>query len=60
MEVQSGKDGAAEKGKRTRRGRWTPDQRQEIVAASLITGASSKSQVSADRLAMLEQSVDQI
>jgi transposase-like protein len=40
MEAQSGKNGAAEKGKRTKRGRWTLDQRQEIVAASLVAGAS--------------------
>ncbi len=39
MEVQGGKDGAAEK-KRTKRGRWTAEQRQEIVAASLVAGAS--------------------
>jgi transposase len=40
MEVQGGKDGAAEKKQRTTRGRWTPEQRQEIVAASLVAGAS--------------------
>jgi len=40
MEVQGGKDGAAEKTKRTKRGRWTPEQRHEIVAASLVAGAS--------------------
>jgi transposase-like protein len=40
MEVQSGKAGAEEKGKRTKRGRWTAEQRQEIVAASLVTGAT--------------------
>lgn len=40
METQGGKDGAAEKEKRTKRGRWTPAQRQEIVAASLVAGAS--------------------
>lgn len=38
MEVQGGKDGAAQK--RTKRGRWSPEQRQEIVAASLVSGAS--------------------
>lgn len=40
METQGGKDGAAEKKKRTKRGRWTTEQRQEIVAASLVAGAS--------------------
>ena len=40
MEVQSGKDVAAEKRKRTKRGRWTPEQREEILAASLVAGAS--------------------
>ena len=40
MEVLSGKDGAAEKRKRTKRGRWTAEQRQEIGAASLVAGAS--------------------
>jgi transposase len=40
MEVQSGKVGAEQKGKRTKRGRWTAEQRQEIVAASLVAGAS--------------------
>jgi transposase len=40
LETQGGKDGAAEKKKRTKRGRWTPEQRQEIVAASLVAGAS--------------------
>jgi len=40
MEVQGGKEVAAEKKKRTKRGRWTPEQRQEIVAASLVAGAS--------------------
>lgn len=40
MEVQSGEDGAAEKKKRTKRGRWTPAQRQEIVAPSFAAGAS--------------------
>jgi transposase len=40
MEVQGAKDGAAEKKKRTKRGRWTPEQRQEIVAASFVAGAS--------------------
>jgi transposase len=39
MEVQGGKDGAAQK-KRAKRGRWTSEQRQEIVAASRIAGAS--------------------
>ena len=39
METQGGKDGAAEK-KRTKRGKWTPEQRKEIVAASLVAGAS--------------------
>jgi transposase len=39
MEAQSGKDGAAQK-KRARRGRWTTAQRQEIVAASHMAGAS--------------------
>src|SRR5271155_2198320 len=40
MEVQGAKDGAAEKKKRTKRGRWTPEQREEIVTASLVAGAS--------------------
>jgi transposase-like protein len=40
METQAGKDGAAEKKKRTKRGRWTPEQRQEIVAASFVAGQS--------------------
>jgi hypothetical protein len=40
MEVQGRKDGAAEKTKRTKRGGWTPEQRREIVAASLVAGAS--------------------
>jgi transposase len=40
MEVQGGKDGTAEKKKRTKRGRWTPERRQEIVAASFVEGAS--------------------
>ncbi len=40
MEVQGAKDGAAEKKKRTKRGRWTPEQRQEIVAASFVAGQS--------------------
>jgi len=39
MEAQGGKDGAAQK-KRTKRGRWTTAQRQEIVAASFMSGAS--------------------
>ncbi len=39
MEVQGGKDGAAQS-KRTKRGRWTSAQRQEIVAASYMAGAS--------------------
>jgi transposase len=39
MEVQGAKDGAARK-KRAKRGRWTTAQRQEIVAASYIAGAS--------------------
>jgi transposase len=39
MEVQGGKDGAAQK-KRAKRGRWTTAQRQEIVAASNVAGAS--------------------
>jgi len=39
MEVQGGKDGDAQK-KRTKRGRWTAAQRQEIVAASYVAGAS--------------------
>lgn len=39
MEAQGGKDGAAQK-KRTKRGRWTAAQRQEIVAASYVAGAS--------------------
>jgi transposase len=39
MEAQGGKDGAAQK-KRSKRGRWTTAQRQEIVAASYVAGAS--------------------
>jgi transposase len=39
MEVHGTKDGAAEK-KRAKRGRWTPEQRQEILAASLVAGQS--------------------
>jgi transposase len=39
MEAQGVKDGAAQK-KRTQRGRWTTAQRQEILAASYVTGAS--------------------
>jgi transposase len=39
MEAQGGKDGAAQK-KRAKRGRWTTAQRQEIVAASYVAGAS--------------------
>jgi len=39
MEGQGGKDGTAQK-KRIKRGRWTPAQRQEIVAASHVAGAS--------------------
>jgi transposase len=39
MEVQGGKDGAAQK-RRIKRGRWTTAQRQEIVAASYVAGAS--------------------
>jgi transposase-like protein len=39
MEVQGGKDGAAQK-KRTKRVRWTTAQRQEIVDASYMAGAS--------------------
>jgi transposase len=39
MEVQGGNDGAVEK-KRTTRGRWTSKQRAEIVATSLVAGAS--------------------
>jgi transposase-like protein len=39
MEAQGGKDGAAQK-KRTKRGRWTAAQRQEIVTASYVAGAS--------------------
>jgi transposase len=39
MEAQDGKDGAAQN-KRTKRGRWTAAQRQEIVAASCVAGAS--------------------
>ena len=39
MEIQGGKDVSAQK-KRTKRGRWTTAQRQEIVAASNVTGAS--------------------
>lgn len=39
MEAQAGRDGAAQK-KRTKRGRWTTAQRQEIVAASYKDGAS--------------------
>jgi transposase len=38
-EIQSGKDGFAQK-KRTKRGRWTAAQRQEIVAASHVASAS--------------------
>jgi transposase len=40
MEVQGGKDGTVEKKRRTKRGRWTLAQRQEIVAASYVAGAS--------------------
>jgi transposase len=40
MDVRSEKAGVEEKGKRTKRGRWTAEQRQEIVTASLVTGAS--------------------
>jgi transposase-like protein len=39
MEDQGGKDRAAQK-KRTKRGRWTAAQREEIVAASYGDGAS--------------------
>lgn len=39
MEVQGGKDGAAQK-ERSKRGRWTAEQRREIVAASHMAGAS--------------------
>jgi transposase len=39
MEAQGGKDGAAQK-KRAKRGRWTAAQRQEMVAASHVAGAS--------------------
>jgi transposase len=39
MDVQGGNDGAAQK-KRTKRGRWTTAQRQEIVAASNVAGSS--------------------
>jgi len=39
METQGGKEGAAEK-KHAKRGKWTPEQRKEIVAASLVAGAS--------------------
>jgi transposase len=39
MEAQAGKDGGAQR-KRTKRGRWTTAQRQEIVAASHLAGAS--------------------
>src|ERR1700722_7321316 len=39
MEAQGGNDGAAQK-KRTKRGRWTTAQRQEIVAASYMSGGS--------------------
>jgi transposase-like protein len=39
MEAQVGKDGAAQK-KRAKRGRWTVAQRQEIVTASYMAGAS--------------------
>lgn len=40
MEAQSGKDGAGEKKKPAKRGRWTAERREEIVAASLVPGAS--------------------
>lgn len=40
METQGGKDGPAENRKRTKRGRWTAEQRRDIVAASLVAGAS--------------------
>jgi transposase len=39
MEVRGGKDGEAQK-KRAKRGRWTTAERQEIVAASYVAGAS--------------------
>jgi transposase len=39
MEAQGGKDGAAQK-KLAKRGRWTAAQRQEIVGASYVAGAS--------------------
>jgi transposase len=39
MEVHGGKDGGTQK-KRVKRGRWTLAQRQEIVAASYVAGAS--------------------
>jgi transposase len=39
MEAQVGKDGAAQK-QRIKRGRWTTAQREEIVAASHVAGAS--------------------
>ena len=39
MEALDGKDGVAQK-TRTKRGRWTTAQRQEIVVASHMAGAS--------------------
>jgi transposase-like protein len=41
MLISPGLEGiAAEKKKRTKRGRWTPAQRQKIVAAIYVAGAS--------------------
>ena len=40
MEVQHGNNGSTKGDQRAKRGRWTPQQRQEIVAASLVAGAS--------------------
>lgn len=40
MEVQYGNNGSTKGDQRAKRGRWTPQQRQEIVAASLVAGAS--------------------
>jgi transposase-like protein len=40
MEVRGEKDAVAEKKQPTKRGRWTAEQRQEIVAASFVAAAS--------------------
>ena len=40
MEVQHGNNGSTKGDQRAKRGRWTPQQRQEIVSASLVAGAS--------------------